>query len=119
MKMHHVQHAIVQAVYEDIAVQLDFPEGSGEMLSPDEWHQVLVDAYSKEKGWTSRMVPALDGNGYVMLMRTKQSRLTKRQGDELIEFARAYATGRCAVLREWDQDGNLIAGPGVRERMAA
>lgn len=110
VKMHHVQHAIVQAVYEDIAAQLDFPAGSGNRLDPDEWHQVMVAAYAKEKGWKQKMLPALDGDGFVMVMRTKQSRLTKRQGDELIEFCRAYATGRQAVLREWDENGNLISG---------
>lgn len=104
VKMQHAQHAIVQAVYEDIAEQLDFPAGSRQMLTPDEWHQVMVDGYAREKGWTSRMVPALDGSGYVMLMRTKQSRLTRRQGDELIEFARAYALGRGAHLRDFERE---------------
>lgn len=118
VKMHHVQHSIVQAVYEDISQQLDFPAGSGQMLNADDWHQVMVDGYAKEKGWTSRMVPALDGKGYVMLMRTKQSRLTRKQGDELIEFSRAYATGRGAVLREWDEHGNLII-ERHKERRAA
>lgn len=109
VKMHHVQHAIVQAVYEDLSAQLDFPAGSRQMLEPEEWHQIMVAAYAKEKGWKQKMLPALDGDGFVMVMRQKQSRLTKRQGDELIEFARAYATGRGAELREWDEDGNLIA----------
>lgn len=104
VKMQHAQHALVQAVYEDMAEQLDFPAGSGGTLTPDEWHQVMVDGYAREKGWTSRMVPALDGSGYVMLLRTKQSRLTRKQGDELLEFCRAYALGRGARLREFERE---------------
>lgn len=104
VKMQHAQHAIVQAVYEDIAEQLDFPTGSGEMLDADTWHQLMLAAYAKEKGWTSKMLPALDGDGLVPVMRTKQSRLTRRQGDELIEFARAYALGRGAQLRSFESE---------------
>lgn len=103
VKMNHAQHAIVEAVYEDIAEQLDFPEGTGHKLEAYEWHQVMVAAYAKEKGWKPKMLPALDGDGFVMVMRTKQSRLTKRQGDELIEFARAYALGRAATLRDFEK----------------
>lgn len=102
VKMVHAQHAIVEAVYEDMAEQLDFPIGTGHKLEAEEWHQIMVAAYAKEKGWKQKMLPALDGDGFVMVMRQKQSRLTKRQGDELIEFCRAYALGRGAQLREFE-----------------
>jgi hypothetical protein len=110
VRMNPGQHAAVEAIYEDISAQLDFPAGSGHMLDPDEWHQIMVAAFAKEKGWKPKILPALDGDGFVMVMRTKQSRLTKRQGSELIEFARAYSVNRGAVLREWDEDGNLVSG---------
>ena len=108
--MQHFQHAIVQAVYEDMAEQLDLPTGTGNKLSPEDWHQVVMHAFAKEQGWDPKLLPSLDGHGTVLAVRPRQSRLTKRQGSDLIEFARAYATGRCAVLREWGEDGNLIAG---------
>lgn len=115
VKMQHYQHAIVQAVYEDMAHQLDYPAGSRNMIDADEWHQVMLNGFAKEMGWTSKFLPSLDGRELVPVMRTKQSRLTKKQGNELIEFCRAYATSRGAVLREWDQDGNLIAGRPLRK----
>lgn len=119
VKMHHVQHAAVEAVYADMSGQLDYPEGSGAMLTSFEWHQVMVASYAEFKGWEPKMLPTTESGTLVPVMRQKQSRLTKAQGAELIEFTRAYATGRGAVLREWDEDGVLIAGPGIPERRAA
>jgi hypothetical protein len=108
--MTHAQHAAVEAVYEDMAGQLDFPAGSRQMLDAEEWHQVMVASYAKYKGWKLKVLPTVDGDGAVVVMRQKQSRLTKAQGSELIEFTKAYACGRGAVVREWDQDGKLISG---------
>jgi hypothetical protein len=51
-------------------------------------------------------------------MRQKQSRLTKRQGSELIEFAKAWATEHDVVVREWDEDGNLITAVEPYRRAA-
>ena len=120
VKMTHEQHAAVEAVYEDMAWQLDFPAATGNMLSASEWHQVMVGSYAQYKGWNPRILPTIDGQGLVVVMRQKQSRLTKAQGSELIEFCKAYAVKRGAVIREWDDDGNLIAGQQPpRLRMAA
>lgn len=119
IRMTPAQHAAVEAVYEDIAPQLDYPPGSGDMWDGWAWHQIMLGLFFEEQGWElPKFVPSAKGNP-IPVMRQKQSRLTKRQGSELIEFGKAYATGRGAELREWDEDGNLIAGPGVRERMAA
>lgn len=115
MPMTPRQHAAVQAVYEDLSAQLDLPEGSGNMLDADDWHQVMVHAFAKEMGWEPKLLPSLDGHGTVLRIRTKQSRLTKRQGSELIEFCKAYATGRGAVVREWDEDGNLVVDAPMRK----
>lgn len=104
------QHAAVEAVYEDMAAQLDFPAGSGNMLEPEEWHMVMVGSYAEYKGWKPKILPTIDGKGLVVVMRQKQSRLTKVQGSELIEFTKAYACGRGAEVREWDEDGNLVSG---------
>ena len=116
VKMQHAQHAAVQAVYEDMSQQLDYPPKSGQMLEADEWHQVMLNAFAKEMGWTSKFLPSLDGRELVPVMRTKQSRLTRKQGADLIEFCRAYAIQRGAVLREWDEDGNLVVhAPDMRK----
>lgn len=112
VKMTHEQHAAVEAVYEDMAWQVEWKNADGEliMLPPWQWHQLMLFAFAKEKGWNPILVPALDGDGLVMLVRARQSRLTKRQGSELIEFAKAWATQKGASIREWDEDGNLTAG---------
>lgn len=103
VKMHQGQHAAVEAVYEDLAAQRDWPVGSGTMLEPWQWHQLIVFAFAKEQGWNPVLLPSLDGDGLVMVTRTKQSRLTKRQGSELIEFAKAWAANNGVQVREWGE----------------
>lgn len=111
VKMTPAQHAAAEAVYEDIAnAGIDYPRGSGDLHDVWGWHQIMVAAFAKEQDWQPKMV-ALEGGGWVMVTRTKQSRLTKRQGSELIEFAKAYAAERGVHVRGWDEDGNLISDP--------
>lgn len=100
MKMTHGQHAVVERVYEDLAEQLDWPRGSGIKRDAGEWHQLIVGGFAEEKGWKPKFLPALNGEGFVMIVRTKQSRLTKRQGSELIEFARSWAIDNGVTLSE-------------------
>jgi hypothetical protein len=107
VKMTHDQHGAMQAVYEDLAVQRDWPEGSGQMLDSWQWHQLMLFAFAREKGWDPVLLPSLDGDGLVMTTRVKQSRLTKRQGSELIEFAKAWAAQHGVAVREWE-DGKLL-----------
>lgn len=107
VKMDHGQHGAMEAVYEDLAAQRDWPIGSGQMLDPWQWHQLVMFAFAVEKGWDPKLLPALDGRGLVLTTRQKQSRLTKRQGSELIEFAKAWATEHGVVVREWE-DGRLL-----------
>lgn len=103
MKMRHAQHAAVEAVYEDLAAQRDWPVGSGNMLEAWQWHQLILFAFAKENGWSPILLPSLDGDGLVMVTRTKQSRLTKKQGSELIEFAKAWAANHGVEVREWER----------------
>lgn len=91
VKMKHGQHGAVEAVYEDLASQRDWPIGSGNMLDAWQWHQLMLFAFAREQGWNPVLLPSLDGDGLVMTTRVKQSRLTKRQGSELIDFAKAWA----------------------------
>jgi hypothetical protein len=115
VKMQADQHAAVEAVYEDLEAQLDWPIGSGIKRAAPVWHQLMIDAFFREMGWRSDWLPALNGDGLVPTGRGSQSRLTKRQGSDLIEFAKAWAIERGVVLREWDEAGNLIAGRLHRE----
>lgn len=94
------QHAAVEGVYRDLEAQLDWPRGSGNKRASWAWHQLMIDAYVKYKGWGVLMLPALDGDGFVMTTRQRQSRLTIRQGAELVHFARAWAIDQGVKLTE-------------------
>lgn len=94
------QHAAVEMVYVELSNQVDWPRGSGIKRTPWQWHQIIVAAFAEEQGWTPEYLPSLRGGGFVMATRTKQSRLTKRQGSELIDFAKATAIDLGAQLRE-------------------
>jgi len=97
------QHAAVEMVYLELAHQLDWPRGSGIKRSPWEWHQLMLGAFAEEQGWKPTFLPSLTGGGFTMVTRTKQSRLTKRQASELIEFAKAWAVNNGVELHEPEQ----------------
>lgn len=88
------QHGDVEALYADLAEQLDWPIGSGIKLSKWQWHQLMMGAFAEEKGWKPEFLPSLSGTGFVMATREKQSRLTKKQGQELVHFANAWAANQ-------------------------
>lgn len=117
--MTHARHGVMQAIYEDLSTFMDWPQGSGQRLDPWQWHQLMLYAFAKEMGWDPVLAPALDGSGLVLVTRQKQSRLTKKQGSELIEFAKAWATDHGVSVREWDEDGNLISQASGPLRKAA
>lgn len=91
VRMTPEQHAAVEMVYVELAEQLDWPRGSGIKRTPWQWHQLMLDAFVQEQGWKPEYLPSLLGGGFTMTTRQKQSRLTKRQGSELIEFAKSWA----------------------------
>jgi hypothetical protein len=118
-RMEQAQHAAVESVYEDLACQLDYPPESGQMWDTWSWHQIMIGLFAEEQGWElPKFVPTPRG-AVIPVMRQKQSRLTKRQGSDLIEFAKAYGLNRGAVVREWDEQGNLIAGGELNALRAA
>lgn len=89
------QHGDVEALYRDMAEQIDYPPGSGEMWTPFQWHQIMVGGYAEDKGWNPKFVPSPNGSGaMICVLRTQQSRLTKKQGAELVHYANAYAAER-------------------------
>jgi hypothetical protein len=103
VRMNPRQHAAAEAVYEDLAAQLDYPPKSGQMWGDWAWHQIMLGLFAEEQGWElPKFVPTPRG-GIIAVSRTKQSRLTKKQGSELIEFIKAYAVNRGAALREWPE----------------
>ena len=97
------QHATVERLYGEIAEQLDWPRGSGLKRTPWQWHQMMLAAFVEEKGWKTEFVPSLTGSGFVLTTRMKQSRLTKKQGSELIEFAHAWAANNGVEVRDREE----------------
>lgn len=62
-------------------------------LAPDDWKLLFLDALKREV----RMVPNLDGNGFVSLGRSS-SDLSKGEMSDLIELIMAFAAQRGVVL---------------------
>jgi len=89
------QHGDVEALYRDMSQQIDYPPGSGEMHTAYGWHQIMVAGYAEYKGWKPQFLPSPNGTGdKILVFRTQQSRLTKKQGAELVHYANAYAAER-------------------------
>lgn len=87
-------------IYKELSEQLDWPRGSGIKRDPWVWHQLMMAGFIKAQGWQVEFLPELEGSGLMPIMRAKQSRLTKRQGSELLEFAKSWALDQGVVLHE-------------------
>lgn len=72
------QNARMWAMLTDVATQLPW---HGIKLTPDDWKLVFLDALKREV----RMVPNLDGNGFVNLGRSS-SDLSKAEMSDLMEI---------------------------------
>ena len=76
------QNDMMWACLTDIAGQLKW---HGVKLSPDDWKLVFLDALKREV----RMVPNIEGNGFVNLGRSS-SDLSKEEMTDLIELILAF-----------------------------
>lgn len=76
------QNARMWAMLTDVACAVQW---HGVRLSPDDWKLIFMDALNREL----RMVPNLDGNGFVNLGRSSSS-LTKAEMSDLIEIIHAF-----------------------------
>ena len=76
------QNDAMWAALTDIAKQLTW---HGIRMSPDDWKLVMLDALKREV----RMVPNIDGNGFVNLGRSS-SDLTKAEMSDLLEIIHAF-----------------------------
>jgi len=84
------QNARMWAMLTDVATQLKW---HGQKLSPDDWKLVFLDALKREV----RMVPALEGVGWVMLGRSSSS-LTKGEMIDLQELIAAFGANHGVVF---------------------
>jgi hypothetical protein len=80
------------AMLTDIAEQLSW---HGVKLTPDDWKLVMLDALKREM----RMVPNIDGNGFVNLGRSS-SDLSKDEMTALIEIIAAFGAKHGVVFHD-------------------
>lgn len=80
------------AMLTDVATQLPW---HGIKLSADDWKLIFLDALKREL----RMVPNIDGSGFVNLGRSS-SDLSKTEMTDLIELITAFGANHGVVFRE-------------------
>jgi hypothetical protein len=84
------QNARLWAMLTEIAEQVDW---YGQHLSSDDWKHVFLAALKQEL----RVVPNLDGNGFVQLGRSS-SDLSKAEFSDLFEVIHAFAASKGVVF---------------------
>ena len=80
------------AMLTDVATQLPW---HGIKLAPDDWKLLFMDALKRDL----RMVPNLDGNGFVNLGRSS-SDLSKAEMTDLIEIIAAFGANHGVVFHD-------------------
>lgn len=91
------QNAAMWAALTEIARQVDW---HGVRLSADDFKLLFMAALNQEM----RLVPNLDGNGFVNLGRSS-SNLSKAEMSDLLELIRAFGAERSVVFHDGDQGG--------------
>ena len=84
------QNSLLWACLSDISAQVTH---HGIKLNPDDWKLLFLDALKREV----RMVPNLDGNGFVSLGRSS-SDLSKEEFSDLIEIIQAWGAAHGVVF---------------------
>ena len=86
------QNAKMWAMLTEVATQVPW---HGLKLTPDDWKLIFLDALKREV----RMVPNLDGNGFVSLGRSS-SDLSKGEMGDLLELIHAFGARHSVVFRD-------------------
>ena len=89
------QNSRMWAMLTDVAQQVPW---HGLKLTPDDWKLVFLDALKREV----RMVPNLDGNGFVSLGRSS-SDLSKSEMGDLMELISEFGSRHGVVFGEIDK----------------
>lgn len=86
------QNSKMWAMLTEVAVQLPW---HGIKLSPDDWKLIFLDSLKREL----RMVPNIDGSGFVNLGRSS-SDLSKAEMADLITLIEAFGASHGVVFRD-------------------
>ncbi len=85
MKRTLIQNALLWALLSDLAEQTDW---HGMKLAPEEWKDLLSAGLTK-----SKVVPNIEGNGFVILGQ-RTSKMGKREFGDLLELVHAFGAER-------------------------
>ena len=86
------QNARMWAMLTDVSRQVEW---YGSKMTPDDWKLIFLDALKREV----RVVPALDGRGFVNLGRSS-SDLSKEEMSDLMELIAAFGTQHGVVFSD-------------------
>jgi hypothetical protein len=78
---------------------------NGIALSPADWRLVFLDAFWRAKGEELRLVPNLDGTGFVPLSGRSTSDLTVPEMAELLALIEAFGAERGVVFHDGHEGG--------------
>jgi len=84
------------AMLTDIATQVDW---HGVKLSPDDWKLIFLDSLNREM----RIVPNIDGTGFVNLGRSS-SNLSKEEMGDMMTIMEMFAASHGVVFSEGKQE---------------
>lgn len=93
------QNALFHSLVSDIAKA--HPKWNGLILDKEDWKALLIvsHAVATKDGSPYRMVPDLEGSGFVQL-RESSARMTKDRASSLIEYVTAWAVSHGIQLRD-------------------
>lgn len=93
------QNAKAHAMFSDIAKAK--PVWNGINMDAEDWKALLIvsHAVATKDGSPYRMVPDLEGSGFVQL-RESSARMSKDRASSLIEYVTAWATSQGIQLRD-------------------
>ena len=91
------QNARMWAMLTDVASQITW---HGQKLPADDWKLIFLDALKREV----RIVPAIDGRGFVNLGRSS-SDLSKSEMGDLMELIAAFGTEHGVVFKDPNEVG--------------
>ena len=96
------QNSRMHAALTDIATQTTW---HGIKLSVDDWKLIFLDALKREL----RVVPNLDGTGFVNLGRSS-SDLSKQEMSDMLEIIQAFGAQRGIVFHDGEQKAEVKHG---------
>lgn len=110
------QNDRMHAMLTEVARQADW---HGVKLGKDDWKLIFLEALWRARGETMRLVPNLDGTGFVALDARSSSDLSKEEMSDLIELIFKFGAERGVEFSDPESTAARGAVPGNRPAIAA